>query len=40
MFVAITGKNRLMSVEPPAAPPAPPKEVELLTEIRDALKAR
>jgi large conductance mechanosensitive channel len=40
LFVAIKGINKLKSEEPPAAPPAPPKEVELLTEIRDALKAR
>jgi large conductance mechanosensitive channel len=40
LFVAIKGINKLKSEEPPAAPPAPAKEVELLTEIRDALKAR
>ncbi len=40
IFVAIKAMNKLKRAEPAAAPaPAPPsKEVELLTEIRDALK--
>jgi large conductance mechanosensitive channel len=37
LFVAIKGINRLQTEEP-KPPPAPPKEVELLTEIRDLLK--
>src|SRR5262245_32558908 len=37
LFFAIKGINRLQTEEP-KAPPAPPKEVELLTEIRDLLK--
>lgn len=36
IFVAIKAMNKLKKSEPPPAPP-PPKEVELLTEIRDAL---
>jgi large conductance mechanosensitive channel len=39
LFLCIKGINRLKT-EPPAAPPPPSKEVELLTQIRDALKAR
>ena len=38
LFLCIKGINRLKS-EPPA-PSAPSKEVQLLTEIRDALKSR
>lgn len=40
IFMAIKAMNKLKRAEPAAAPaPAPPsKEVELLTEIRDALK--
>lgn len=40
IFMAIKAINKLKRAEPAAAPaPAPPsKEVELLTEIRDALK--
>jgi large conductance mechanosensitive channel len=37
LFLAIKGINRLQAEEP-KPPPAPPKEVELLTEIRDLLK--
>jgi large conductance mechanosensitive channel len=37
LFLAIKGINRLQTQEP-KAPPAPSKEVELLTEIRDLLK--
>jgi large conductance mechanosensitive channel len=41
LFLCIKGINRLKTEEPPpAAPAAPSKEVQLLTEIRDALKAR
>ncbi len=39
LFLAIKGINRLKE-EPPPAPAAPSKEVELLAEIRDALKSR
>ena len=39
LFLAIKAMNRLKSEEPPP-PAAPSKEVQLLTEIRDALKAR
>ena len=40
IFVAIKAMNKLKRAEPAAAPAPPPpsKEVELLTEIRDALK--
>ncbi len=38
LFLAVKGINKLKASEPPAAPPPPSKEVELLTEIRDALK--
>ena len=40
LFVVIKGINMLKKAEPPPAPAAPSKEVQLLTEIRDALKAR
>ncbi len=42
MFLVVRGMNRLMKQEAAAPPPpAPPsKEAELLTEIRDLLKAR
>ena len=40
LFMCIKGINRLKAPEPPAAPAAPSKEVQLLTEIRDLLKAR
>jgi large conductance mechanosensitive channel len=40
LFLCIKGINRLKSAEPPPAPAAPSKEVQLLTEIRDTLKAR
>jgi large conductance mechanosensitive channel len=40
LFVAIKGINRLKSEEPAPPPAGPSKEVELLTEIRDAIKAR
>jgi large conductance mechanosensitive channel len=38
LFVVVKGINKLKAAEPPPAPPPPSKEVELLTEIRDALK--
>ena len=40
LFLCIKGINRLKTQEPPPAPAAPSKEVQLLTEIRDALKNR
>ena len=39
LFLCIKGINKLKA-EPPPAPPGPTKEVQLLTEIRDLLKAR
>jgi large conductance mechanosensitive channel len=40
LFLCIKGINRLKAPEPLAAAPPPSKEVQLLTEIRDLLKAR
>jgi large conductance mechanosensitive channel len=40
LFLAIKGINRLKTPEPPPAEAKPTPEVQLLTEIRDALKAR
>jgi large conductance mechanosensitive channel len=40
LFLAIKGINQLKAPEAPAAPATPSKEVQLLTEIRDLLKAR
>jgi large conductance mechanosensitive channel len=40
LFLCIKGINRLKAPEPPAVAPAPSKEVQVLTEIRDLLKAR
>jgi large conductance mechanosensitive channel len=40
LFLCIKGINRLKTPEAPAAAPPPSKEVQLLTEIRDLLKAR
>jgi large conductance mechanosensitive channel len=41
LFLCIRGINRLKAPEVPAAsPPSPSKEEQLLTEIRDLLKAR
>ena len=38
IFVAVKLINRLKRAEPPAAPPTPPREEQLRTEIRDLLK--
>jgi large conductance mechanosensitive channel len=38
LFLAIKGINRLKAPDAPSAAPPPSKEVQLLTEIRDALK--
>jgi large conductance mechanosensitive channel len=38
LFLVVRGINILKTAEPPPAPSAPSKEVELLTEIRDTLK--
>ena len=40
LFLCIRAINRLKAPEAPAAPAQPSKEVQLLTEIRDLLKAR
>ena len=40
LFAAIKGINKLKTPEERPAPTGPTKEVELLTEIRDSLKAR
>ena len=40
LFLCIRGINRLKAPEAPATPAPPSKEVQLLTEIRDLLKAR
>jgi large conductance mechanosensitive channel len=40
LFLVVKGINSLKKPEPPAAPPGPSKEEQLLTEIRDLLKAR
>lgn len=40
LFLVIKGINRLKAPEATPAPAPPSKEVQLLTEIRDALKAR
>jgi large conductance mechanosensitive channel len=40
LFLCIKGINRLKAPEKPGEPAPPSKEVQLLTEIRDALKAR
>jgi large conductance mechanosensitive channel len=40
LFLAVKGMNTLKKSEPPPAPPGPSKEEQLLTEIRDLLKAR
>jgi large conductance mechanosensitive channel len=38
VFLLIRAINRMKAAEPPAAPAAPPEDVLLLREIRDALK--
>jgi len=38
IFMALKGINKLKAPPPAAAPPAPPADVALLTEIRDLLK--
>jgi large conductance mechanosensitive channel len=38
IFVAVKVINRLKRAEPPPAPATPPREEQLLTEIRDLLK--
>src|SRR5580700_1351548 len=40
LFLAVKGMNSLKKSEPPPAPSGPSKEEQLLTEIRDLLKAR
>lgn len=40
IFMIVKQVNRLKKPEPSAAPPAPPKEEVLLTEIRDILKGQ
>jgi large conductance mechanosensitive channel len=40
LFIVIKGINKLKKPEPTPAAPAPSPEVQLLTEIRDALKSR
>ena len=40
LFVCIKAINRLKAPEAPAAPAPPSKEVQLLTDLRDLLKAR
>jgi large conductance mechanosensitive channel len=42
VFIVVKGINRLrrQAPPPPAAPPPPSPEIELLTQIRDALTAR
>jgi large conductance mechanosensitive channel len=40
LFFAVKGINRLKTPEAPTTPAGPSAEVQLLTEIRDALKSR
>lgn len=40
LFLVVKGINSLKKAEPPPAPPEPSKQVQLLSEIRDALKSR
>ena len=40
IFLMVRQINRLKKAPPPAAPAAPPEDIQLLREIRDSLKAR
>jgi large conductance mechanosensitive channel len=40
IFLVVKGMNAMKKPEPPAAPPEPPADVKLLTEIRDLLSRR
>lgn len=40
IFMVIKLMNKMKKAEPPAPPPGPTKEEELLTEIRDLLKSK
>jgi large conductance mechanosensitive channel len=40
VFLLVKGINSMQKPKPAAAPPEPPAEVKLLTEIRDLLRAR
>ena len=40
IFLMVRQINRLKKSPPPAAPAAPPEDIQLLREIRDSLKAR
>jgi len=40
IFLVVKGVNAMKKPEPPAAPAAPPADVQLLGEIRDLLKAK
>ena len=40
IFLAVKVINRLKQAEPPPAPPMPPKQEQLLEEIRDLLKQK
>jgi len=40
IFLVVKGMNAMKKPEPPAAPPEPPADVKLLSEIRDLLSRR
>jgi len=40
LFLVVKAMNRVRRAEEPKAPPEPPAEVKLLTDIRDLLKSR
>jgi large conductance mechanosensitive channel len=40
IFLMVRAMNRMREVPPPAAPPGPTPDQQLLTEIRDLLKSR